>query len=555
MTEPHDIAPSAAAGAPGDRDLDALVDRYLSWFWETSPVMATVLGVEGYDDRLPDLTAEGFARKAAAEDEWLERFRALPDDELLPDERIDRDLAISTLRGAQVEREWAAWRRNPDTYTGPALQGTFLLFLHRLRPDAELARAAAARLRAVPALLDAGRANLDPALAPSILVIRALGQARAAVGYARDVVAAEVEDPALQAELRAAGEVAAAAYESFAEFLDEFADRATGDFAFGEELYSALLREREGLGYGARELRERGRAAYEELAAEMRRLTKEIAGHDDWKSLLAELNDDHPPTPAAMREAYEEWTEKARAFCRERQLVSFVEGEECRVVPSPPFQRPVLAVASYVNPPAFSGGRTGHFFVPFPPEGAGDDDVQKRLATNSYSSIPTISVHEAYPGHHWHLTWSQAQPRPLRKVVGTAYFVEGWALYAEAMLREEGFFTDPKHELCQVDARLFRAARIVVDTSLHLGEMTFVEAVQFMVEHTSLSLPTAKTEVMRYCAWPTQAASYLTGALEIARIRDRWFAEARGSLREFHDAIGGSGRLPLALAERAVLGG
>lgn len=554
MTEPHDVAPSPAAGAPDDRDLDALVDRYLTWFWEASPVMATVLGVEGYDDRLPDLTADGFARRAAAEDEWLERFRALPDDELMPDERIDRDLAISTLRGAQVEREWAAWKRNPDTYTGPALQGTFLLFLHRMRPDDELARAAAARLRAAPALLDAGRANLDPALAPSILVIRALGQARAAVGYARDVVAAEVEDPALQAELREAGEVAAAAYESFAEFLDEFADRATGDFAFGEERYSALLREREGLGYGARELRERGRAAYEELAAEMRRLTKEIAGHDDWKALLEELNDDHPPTPEAMRDAYEEWTEKARAFCREHQLVTFVEGEECRVVPSPPFQRPVLAVASYVNPPAFSGGRTGHFFVPFPPEGAGDDEIQKRLATNSYSSIPTISVHEAYPGHHWHLTWSQAQPRPLRKVVGTAYFVEGWALYAEAMLREEGFFTDPKHELCQVDARLFRAARIVVDTSLHLGEMTFMEAVTFMVEHTSLSLPTAKAEVMRYCAWPTQAASYLTGALEIARIRDRWFAEARGSLREFHDAIGGSGRLPLALAERAVLG-
>ena len=535
-------------------ELDGLVDAYLAWLWEVSPVSATVLGVDGYDDRLPDLTAEGFARRAADEDTWLSRFRALDDADLNPDERIDRDLAISTLRGAQVERDWAAWKRNPDTYTAPALNGTYLLFLHRGRPEAELARDAAARLRGVAALLDAGRANLDPSLAPRALVDRARGQAQAAISYARGIVAAEVSDPALRGEVQAAGEEAAAAYEAFWEFLTDFSDKAEGDFAIGEEMYSALLREREGLAYGARELRDRGQAAYDELVADMRRRTKDIAGHDDWKALLDELNDDHPPTPEAMREAYETATARAREFCRARQLVTFPEGEECRVVPSPPFQRPVLAVASYVNPPAFRGGRTGHFFVPYPPEWATPDEVQKRLATNSFSSIPTISVHEAYPGHHWHLTWSQTQPRPLRKVVGTAYFVEGWALYAEDMMREQGFHTDPRQELCQVDARLFRAARIVVDTSLHLGEMSIEEAVEHMTTHTSLSLPTARAEVARYCAMPTQAASYLTGALEIARIRDRWTAEGRGSLREFHDAIGGSGRLPLALAERALLG-
>jgi uncharacterized protein (DUF885 family) len=448
------------------------------------------------------------------------------------------------------------WRRNPDTYTAPALNGTYLLFLHRGRPEEELARAAVARLRAVPELLEAGKRNIDRTLAPQILVDRARGQAQAAVGYCANVVAGEVSDPALRAEVQAAGDAAADAYQAFWEHLTDLVEQGcTGDFAIGEVMYSGLLREREGLAYGARELRERGQAAYDELAADMARRSKEIAGHDDWRALVEELNDDHPATPEAMRDGYAEWTEKARAFCREQQLVTFPEGEECLVEPSPPFQRPVLAVASYVNPPAFRGGRTGHFFVPYPPDWATPDDVQKRLATNSYHSMPTISVHEAYPGHHWHLTWSMLQPRPLRKVIGSTYFVEGWGLYTEDMMREQGFFTDPRHELCQVDARLFRAARIVVDTSLHLGEMTVPEAVEFMSTKASLSVPTARAEVARYCAWPTQAASYLTGALEIARIRDRWFAEARGSLREFHDAIGGSGRLPLNLAERAVLGG
>lgn len=534
--------------------LDLLIDEFLGWQWETNPVLATALGVEGYDSRLPDLSAAAYERRARDEDAWLERFRAHADDTLDPVERIDRDLALSTLRGAQVERDWAVWRRNPDTYTGPALQGVFLMFLHRVRPEPDLARDAAARLRAVPDLLAQGRANLDADLANPFLVGRARGQALAGISYARDLVPAEVGDESLRRELAEAGEVAATAFEEFAAFLDELQDKASGPYAIGEELYSALLREREGLGYGAAELRERGERAYEELAADMRRRTKEIAGHDDWRRLLEELNADHPETPEAMRDAYADWTERARAFCREQQLVTLPEGEECMVEPSPPFQRPVLAVASYMLPPAFKASRTGHFFVPYPPEGTSAEDVKKRLSTNSFSSIPTISVHEAYPGHHWHLTWSLAQPRPLRKVIGSTYFVEGWGLYSEELMREQGFYDDPSHELCQVDARLFRAARIVVDTSLHLGEMSVEEAVDFMSSKASLSRQTAQVEVMRYCAWPTQAASYLTGALEIRRIRDRWFAEGRGSLREFHDAIGGSGRMPLNLAERAVMG-
>lgn len=535
-------------------ELDRLVDEYLAWVWDTNPVLATGLGIDGFDERLPDLSAGSFARRARQEDAWLDRFRALADGTLNPGERIDRDLAVSTLRGAQIEHDWAVWRRNPDTYLTPLLNGVFVLFLHRSHPDEHLARAAAARLRGVPDVLADGRANLDPSLASPLLVTRALGQARAGVTYARDLVPAEVPEGPLRTELVEAGEVAAQAFQEFADFLDDLHEKATGDYAIGEEMYSALLREREGLGYGARELRDRGQAAYDELVADMRRRTKEIAGHEDWRRLLDELNADHPSSPEEMRQAYADWTAKARAFCRDNQLVTLPEGEECLVEPSPPFQRPVLAVASYVTPPVFRSGLTGHFFVPFPPEGTTPEDVQKRLSTNSFHSIPTISVHEAYPGHHWHLTWAMGQPRPLRKVIGTTYFVEGWGLYSEEMMKEQGFFTDPRHELCQVDARVFRAARIVVDTSLHLGEMDVEEATRFMSQKASLSEPTARTEVMRYCAWPTQAASYLTGSLEIQRIRDRWFAEGRGSLREFHDAIAGSGRMPLSLAERAVMG-
>jgi uncharacterized protein (DUF885 family) len=243
--------------------------------------------------------------------------------------------------------------------------------------------------------------------------------------------------------------------------------------------------------------------------------------------------------------------------------VTIPEGETCAVIPSPIFQRPILGVAFYIAPPAFSDSLAGHFFVPFAPDGTSPDDVQKRLAGNSNGSIPTTSVHEAYPGHHWHLTMRKANPSRLRRIFSTPYFSEGWALYAERVMRERGFFAEPMQELYHLNATIFRAARIIVDTSLHLGEMTYEDAVAFMVDNAALPEPTARAEVGRYCWWPTQASAYLTGCLEILRIRERYL-EARGFagaaaeapiavLRDFHDDLASSGSLPLGLAERAIL--
>jgi uncharacterized protein (DUF885 family) len=537
-------------------DLDALIDAWLAEELEESPVRASALGVDGHDDRLGDYSAAAVARREQRDDHWRSTFEGVDDAALSADQRIDRDLLLSTLRGRAVMRDWEGWRRDPGTYLNPCLSGVFTLFLHRSHPEPELVRCAAARLRAVPEVLDQARANLDAGLANRLIVERGMGQCRAGIGYARSMVPAEVADEKLRAELVDAGEVAAAAFEAFLPHLEDLAARASGSFAIGEERYSALLEQKELLGYGARAMREKGDAAWHQLDGEMGELARHIEpdSNGDWRSVVGRVNEEHPDTPEAMRAAYEDWTERARAFLAEHGLVTLPEGEHCLVEPSPPFQRPVLAVASYNPPPAFKPSLTGHFFVPYPPDGTSSAEVQQRLADNSTQGIPTTAVHEAYPGHHWHLVWLQQNPRVLRKVLWTPYFVEGWALYAERVMREQGFFTDPRQELCHLDARIFRAARIVVDTSLHMGEMTVDEAVEFMSTKATLTEPTARAEVGRYCAWPTQASSYLTGALEIERIRARYLDEGRGDLRTFHDTIAGSGGLPIALAERAVLG-
>jgi uncharacterized protein (DUF885 family) len=540
-------------------DFAQLARAFLDEEYDQSPTFASSLGLTEYDDRLEDLSEAAFLRRTQRTDHWMEQFGSLDSAELSFDETIDRDLAIASLHRRAIFDGWEVWRRHPDTYLNPGLRGVFGLFLHKLRPEAELVDAAAARLRAVPGNLEDAKRNIRDELVPAILLDRAVNQARAGARYARELLPAEVADGDLRAQLAEAGAVAGKAFEDFAEYLDEMRPRATGEWAFGEDRYSRILRDAELLDLDARALRERGREQVAELSEELRRCARELRSTDDWHAVLEELNKDRPQTPEDMRKGYEEWTAKAREYLVERELVTFPDGEFCSVEPSPPFQRPVIAVASYQNPPAFSPSMHGHFFVPYPPDGASPEEIAKRLESNSYPSIPSTSVHEAYPGHHWHLSMAKLNPSHLRQWLGTSYFSEGWALYAERMMREQGFFTDLRHRMFQYEATLFRAARIVADTSLHMREMTHEDAVAFMLENSSLTEPTAVAEVTRYCSWPTQASAYLTGCLEIVRIRDRFLAARNAStsdiphLRAFHDALVSSGDLPIALAERAVM--
>jgi uncharacterized protein (DUF885 family) len=521
------------------------ISAYLDWYFDQHPVHADALGVPGYADRLGDFSAAAFDSRARDAAGWLARFECEPDG-------IDRDLLVSALRGDLLMAGWPAWRRDPSVYLFPVFTGLLLPFLHRLRPEPELVDGVVAQLAEVPGVLASCRENLDPELSAPRLVRRALRQVVAGPAFLCDSLPAEVEDPALRSRLVDAAAPAVQAFKETVGFLTDFAERATGDWRMGETLYSALLTQRELLDYGADELHRRGIAAWEALDAQMRELAPSVPGGSaDWRATMETLQDDHPPTLQAMRAEYEAETARARAFLANRELVTFADGEQCRVVPAPAFQRPVLAVASYLSPPALTRSRIGHFFVPFTPDNATEEQITQRLRTNARAQLPTIAVHETYPGHHWQLSWAAEASSAVRAVHSSSYFTEGWALYAEGMMRQQGYFADPAHELAHLDARIFRAARIMVDTALHCGDMEPTQAEEFIATRASLSPDTAKAEVDRYCAWPTQAPSYLTGCLEIEQLRAQW----PGELRDFHDTLAGSGGLPLGLARQVVAGG
>ena len=158
----------------GDSPFDALVAELVADQLRANPVLASGLGVTEHDSELPDLSTDGIAARERAEDDWVRRLRAVDEGGLTDDELIDRDLALMVLRGRELQRDWADWRRTPDPYAGAALSGVFGLLQNRLRPDGELAEAVAARLLTRLLDLQSLRRPLHVVLTGGTVGIRAL---------------------------------------------------------------------------------------------------------------------------------------------------------------------------------------------------------------------------------------------------------------------------------------------------------------------------------------------------------------------------------------------
>ena len=172
----------------------ALAGDFLAEQYADHPVRSSGMGLTEFDDQLDDLSGAAFERRAASAAAWRQRFAEVGEADMTFDEAIDRDLIVGTLTEQSVYDEWRVWERHPDTYLNPGMRGVFVLFLHGLRPEAELAASAAARLRQVPDSLAAGRANLRPELVPEILLDRAINQARAGANYTRVLLPAQVAE-------------------------------------------------------------------------------------------------------------------------------------------------------------------------------------------------------------------------------------------------------------------------------------------------------------------------------------------------------------------------
>jgi uncharacterized protein (DUF885 family) len=191
-----------------------------------------------------------------------------------------------------------------------------------------------------------------------------------------------------------------------------------------------------------------------------------------------------------------------------------------------------------------------YYVTPLNERLAPEDRRQQMFGHNRYGMLLT-NVHEGYPGHHLQLAIASGITSPVRKLLWNTVFCEGWALYCEQLVLDEGLTTDPRHRIFQLKDQLWRACRVVIDVKLHTSKMTFDEAVDMLVNVAHLERPNAIGEVRRYTQSATQPMSYLMGKHQILNLRERE-KQRLGSgfnLQSFHDRLLSYGTIPVALIE------
>lgn len=207
--------------------------------------------------------------------------------------------------------------------------------------------------------------------------------------------------------------------------------------------------------------------------------------------------------------------------------------------------REKTAPGAYYNPPAFDGSRPGIFYINL-----------RNTAEVAKFGMRTLAYHEAIPGHHFQTTIQQELTGvpTFRKILPFTAFSEGWALYTERLAWEIGFQDQPLDNLGRLQAEMFRAVRLVVDTGLHDQRWTREQAIAYMLDKTGMPETDVVAEIERYLVMPGQALAYKVGMNKILELRAR-AQEALGpkfALRDFHDLVLTGGDLPLALLERRV---
>lgn len=517
-----------------------LYRSYLDARWHFDPAEATAAGLTIHAGRLGDFSAEMMRTYLAALKAIAGAAEQLDVEE--QDEEIDRTAFLDEVRItiARFERE-KPQVHDPAFWLSHLYTGLHATLRRRDLTEAQRAESLLGRLRGTPAFLLAARETLreppqiflDTATAMANAGPRLLTQAAEAVRSAAPGLGESAEEALTEAET-------ALSRFSLALHSELSANHDDLSFAIGEEQFNRRLHHEHALQWSAPELYRYGLRLAEEVAAEVADLARQIDPAVSWRTVVERLRSQAAPGPDLIGH-FRDAVERAHGFLQARDLVGVPAGT-LEVQETPAFLRPLMPFAAYLPPGVYGEERTGRFFVtsPLPGEVASGYSVHEIAAT---------VVHEAWPGHHLQMLTARDNPSEIRRVSWTPVTVEGWALYCEELMAEQGFFASVEERLFQRLHLLWRAVRIVLDVGLHTRGMTPEQAVDMLVDRVAVDRSRARAEVSRYCAWPSYQLCYAVGRREFLSLRSAWRERAGPSapIREFHDLALSYGGLPVSL--------
>ncbi|MGQ9633088.1 MAG: DUF885 domain-containing protein [Bryobacteraceae bacterium] len=537
------------------------VDQHFQSYFEWRPSAGTEAGFHEFDSKLEDYSAGAIRARIALLSQELLRLNALRRRPLGPEEQIDAAFLEGDLRSELLNLETLrTLHRNPMPYVTLPGSAVDTLIKRNFAPPAQRLRSVIARLRAVPALLESMRINVqDP---PKEYTEFAIRLAEGSVGFLGDAVRgwgmqAAGDDAALRRELDEASAQAARAMSDAATWLKEdLLPRSHGSFAIGAGNFSRKLLYDEMIDIPlerllalAEENLEKDRQAFLATAAR-------IAPGKPPADVMRAISADHP-SEKDLVEAARQQLESIRRFLVERRIAAIPSEVRPLVALTPPYAR-AGAFAMMDTPGAFETKATEAFYYLTPPEaGWSPQQKEEHLRLFNRPVMQMVSIHEVWPGHYLQFLYARQFPTKTRKLIYCGTNVEGWAHYAEQMMIEEGYGDgDPRIRLAQLSEALLRDCRFVAGIRMHTQGMSVEEAARLFMEKGFCERTVALEEARRGTYDPTYLV-YCLGKLMIYKLRDD-FRRTQGaaySLENFHNTFLRQGGLPLPLLRKILLFG
>ncbi|HBE91358.1 MAG TPA: hypothetical protein DDW55_02110 [Gammaproteobacteria bacterium] len=526
---------------------DGILDSYYKAWFRYHPEAGVEAGHDEYAGCLTPYGDDDAGALAALSRELMFSLEELDAEMLDADRQVDYELAWSSAALEAEELQVADWRyRDPERYL--PVNAIYQLLI---RPVGNFEEALQSRLEQIPEYLRGARRQLAARAdeIPSLWMLSSLQTAREGSRFLRSIPhhprlqQCERAIPGLE-ELAARG---AKALQNFADCMEsDLAPKAQGDFACGERIFSHILNYRHFLDVSADQVHELGRELFEETQSRLREACMVINGNDEVDMLSEKLRSNHPAADKLLS-TYRSEMSAARKFLTKHDIVSLPEQEHLSIVETPAFFRHEVPFAAYHEPVPADPEQRAFYYVT-------STDDPELLAHHDLASIRQTCVHEAWPGHHLQFVTanlnSTASSLP-RLLNPSATLYEGWALYCEQMMLEEGFQAWPEQEFIMLKDRLWRAMRIMIDVELHCRGLDLETAAKRMGEELGMSLEHAMADLTWYTRSPGVPMGYATGWSLINDLRNRVKMEEADAftLKSFHDRLlsGGSMALPLVI--------
>ena len=542
-------------------------------FWEDTlrhaPEFASQLGDLRWNDQISDYSVKAYNEGLGREQDFLLRLAAIGTEGMTEQEVISHDLLLRQFAEDIEAQDYKEWEMPLNQLGG----------IHTTYP--ELVRQLSfktvkdyddwiARLHAIPKAFDQVTANMelgveDKRVPPKMLLTQALEQVKELAGQkAEDSplalplksfpagIPAEEQARIREEMLGAIGKEVLPAYLRFQRFLEVSyvpagrEEPGIGALADGAKYYEFLIRRSTTTNLTAAAIHQIGLDEVKRDEAEMLVIAKQL-GFQDLKSFQASLKTYpklHPKSADALLDAY-------------RGYIGAMQGKLPTL-----FGRLPKAKLEVTTIPEYRAKTSAQAYYE---EGNADGSRPGRITVNLYNAterslidVEAIAYHEGIPGHHLQISiGKELEGIPeFRKEAGYTAFVEGWALYSERLGKDAGFYQDPYSDYGRLEADMWRAIRLVVDTGVHAQHWTREQMIQYFHDHSSMDELNIQSETDRYIGWPGQALAYKIGQLKILELRERAKKAlgAKFDLRAFHDEVLDAGALPLDVLEKRVDG-